>query len=271
MTSIADRLLELAVMGRFAIYTDIDGTLSPIAPTPAEARLFPGAEEELRALREHGIRVVAISGRSADDARELVGIETLDYAGNHGFELLTAGGRVVSEEVSEASQAITAALADVAAVANHLPAGILLEDKTFTGSVHYRLTDDQETAALILRPLLESIVSHHGLVVTEGRFVYEIRPRLNIDKGVFTTNDIRLHRITTAAFLGDDITDLDGFRALQTLTESGELLGALSVGVRASESPERVLAESDVLVDGVSGMVAVLHELNERLREWSSG
>lgn len=271
MTSIAERLLELAVMGRFAIYTDIDGTLSPIAPTPGEAQLHPDAELELRLLSARGIRIVAISGRSASDVRSLVGIDSIDYAGNHGFELLTPGGHVVTDEVASASAAVKASLADVAAVRQFLPMGVLLEDKTYSGSVHYRLAADQETAALILRPLLESIAARHGVLITEGRLVFEIRPRLDINKGVFTTNDIRLHRITTAAFLGDDITDLDGFHALRSLTETGELLSSLTVGVRASESPERLMAESDVLVDGVAGMVAVLRELNELLKGWSAG
>ncbi|MDQ2681989.1 MAG: trehalose-phosphatase, partial [Chloroflexota bacterium] len=223
---VVDRLLELAVMGRFAIYSDIDGTISPIAATPDAARLFPGAAEALRALRSRGIRVVAITGRAAEDARQLVGIDTLDYAGNHGFELLTADGRVVSEEVQSSVDAVEQALEDVRQVLEYLPDGLILENKVFTASIHYRLAPDRDVAALILRPLLESIALRRGVLITEGRLVFEIRPRLDVNKGVFTENDIRLHAITSAAFLGDDITDLDGFRALDRLVESGELLGA---------------------------------------------
>src|SRR5687768_14436366 len=126
---VAERLLELAVMGRMALYTDIDGTLSPIAKTPAEAYVLPGAVDALRAIRKCGIRVVAISGRAAEDAQRLVGLDGIDYAGNHGFELVTAGGRVVSDDVAQSSLAITAALADVAALSGALPEGILIEDK----------------------------------------------------------------------------------------------------------------------------------------------
>ncbi|HEX3304253.1 MAG TPA: hypothetical protein VHR64_15300, partial [Thermomicrobiales bacterium] len=93
--------------------------------------------------------------------------------------------------------------------------------------------------------------------------------RLDINKGVFVINDVRLQGIRTAAFLGDDITDLDGFRALRVLTESGELLASASVGVRAPESPARLLVESDVLVDGVTGMVAELQLFAAELSKWS--
>lgn len=267
---VAERLLELAVMGRMALYTDIDGTISPIAATPTDAVLLPGAAEALSAICAHGIRVVAISGRAADDARRLVGLPELDYAGNHGFELMTAKGRVISEDVEAASTSVKAALAEVAALSDALPSGLLIEDKTFTGSVHYRLTRNPEASAIVLKAVLSEISDRHGLLLTEGRLVFELRPRLDINKGVFVMNDVRLQGIRTAAFLGDDITDLDGFRALRVLTEAGELLASASIGVRAPESPAQLLIESDVLVEGVTGMVAELHRFAAELEKWSS-
>ena len=267
---VAERLLELAVMGRMALYTDIDGTLSPIAATPAEAYVLPGAVNALRSIRDCGVRVVAVSGRAAEDARRLVGLDTIDYAGNHGFELLTAGGRVISDDVANASVAIRAALAEVSALSRALPEGIVIEDKTFTGSIHYRLTQDPAASAIVLNAVLQEIAARHGILVTDGRLVYELRPRLDINKGVFTENDIRLHGITTAAFLGDDITDLDGFRTLRHLAESRELLASASIGVRAPESSPRLIAESDFLVDGVDGMVSELEQFAAELHKWSS-
>lgn len=266
---VAERLLELAVMGRMALYTDIDGTISPIAATPSDAFLLPGAAEALSTICAHGIRVVAISGRAAADARRLVGLPELDYAGNHGFELMTAKGHVIAEDVAAASTSVKAALGDLIALSDALPTGLVIEDKTFTGSVHYRLTKNPDASAIVLKAVLSDIAARHGLLLTEGRLVYELRPRLDINKGVFVMNDVRLQGIRTAAFLGDDITDLDGFRALRVLTESGELLASASVGVRAPESPERLLVESDVLVDGVTGMVAELQLFAAELSNWS--
>ena len=266
---VAERLLELAAMGKMAIYTDIDGTISPIALTPGDAILYPGAAEALQAIAAHGIRVVAISGRAAEDARRLVGLGRIDYAGNHGFELVTANGRVISEEVTQAARAIKAALVEIVALSGALPDGVLIEDKEYTASVHYRLTKDPDAAGIVLKSVLKDIVDRHGVLLTEGRLVYELRPRLDINKGVFTANDIRLHGIRTAAFLGDDITDLDGFRALAELTESGELLASASIGVRAPENPARLIAESDLLVDGVAGMVGELELFVEELAKWS--
>ncbi|HET7055019.1 MAG TPA: trehalose-phosphatase [Thermomicrobiales bacterium] len=265
----ADRLLELAEMGRMAIYADIDGTICPIAATPSAAILYPGAAAALDAIRRGGVRVVAISGRAAEDARRLVGLPDIDYAGNHGFELMTASGRVISEDVAAASLSVEAALGEVTALAAALPDGILIEDKAYTASIHYRLTKDPGASAVVLKAVLSEIAERHGLLLTEGRLVFELRPRLDINKGVFVTNDVRLHGIKTAAFLGDDITDLDGFRALRDLTGAGELLASVSIGVQAPESPARLLAESDILVDSVAGMVVELQRFADALAKWS--
>ena len=63
---IHDRLLELARIGPMALYTDIDGTISPIASTPDGAQLYPGAADALHSIRAAGVRVVAITGRAAE-------------------------------------------------------------------------------------------------------------------------------------------------------------------------------------------------------------
>jgi trehalose 6-phosphate phosphatase len=174
-------------------------------------------------------------------------------------------GSVVSEEVAAGAVAVQAALAELNTRTDELPQGVLIEDKAFTASVHYRLAADPDAAAATLKGILSGIASRAGIVITEGRLVYELRPRIHINKGVFVSNDVHLHKIGTAAFLGDDLTDLDGFRAIHALLESGELSAGYTVGVRAAESPPEVIAESDLLVEGVVGMVAELAALSASL------
>jgi trehalose 6-phosphate phosphatase len=255
---IHDRLLELARIGPMALYTDIDGTISPIASTPDGAQLYPGAADALHSIRAAGVRVVAITGRAAEDAKRMVGLDDIDYAGNHGFEMLTTAGSIVSEEVIAGSLAVQTAMAEIVARASELPDGTLVEDKVFTGSVHYRLTPDPEKASLILRSVLSEIAARHGIALTGGRLIFELRPKLDINKGVFAANDIRLHHIKTAVFLGDDITDVDGFRAIRALRDSGKIVGGFSVAVCASESLAAVIANSDFQIDGVPKMVQEL-------------
>ena len=149
-------------------------------------------------------------------------------------------------------------MAEIVARASELPDGTLVEDKVFTGSVHYRLTPDPEKASLILRSVLSEIAARHGIALTGGRLIFELRPKLDINKGVFAANDIRLHHIKTAVFLGDDITDVDGFRAIRALRDSGKIVGGFSVAVCASESLAAVIANSDFQIDGVPKMVQEL-------------
>jgi trehalose 6-phosphate phosphatase len=261
--SVSSRLADLAKRGPTAIYTDIDGTLSHIAPTPDMAKLADGAGAALRTIAASGIRIVAISGRAAADARGMVGLTEIDYAGNHGFELLTPNGPVIRDEVVQAASAVQQALAEVTNALPDLPTGTIVENKTFTGSVHYRLTADPVAAIAELRPLVMEIANRHELVVTEGRMVLEIRPPLHIDKGVFIRNDVSAHGIKSAAFLGDDLTDVDGFIALQALRSSGQLERALAVAVTSLETPPSVIRESDLQVEGVQNLVGELQAFAE--------
>src|ERR1051326_2744916 len=72
---------------RTAVLTDVDGTLAPIVERPEQAAVPARARELLEALGERYALVGCISGRRAVEARRLVGIEGIAYAGNHGFEL----------------------------------------------------------------------------------------------------------------------------------------------------------------------------------------
>src|SRR2546423_14875961 len=76
-----------------AILCDVDGTLAPIVERPEIARVPPEAARALGALAQRYGLVACISGRSASDARRLVGVGGIAYAGAHGAELLEPGDR----------------------------------------------------------------------------------------------------------------------------------------------------------------------------------
>ncbi len=76
-TVLAQRPLGLAF--------DIDGTLSPIAPTPGEARLYPGVDSLLETAKQYA-QVVIVTGRAVKDGAPIVNVEGLTYIGTHGME-----------------------------------------------------------------------------------------------------------------------------------------------------------------------------------------
>ena len=76
---------------RAAVLTDIDGTLAPIVERPELAAVPDGARAVLAELSGRFGIVGCVSGRRAAEARDLVGVEGIAYAGNHGLELLLPG------------------------------------------------------------------------------------------------------------------------------------------------------------------------------------
>ena len=74
-----------------AILCDVDGTLAPVVERAEEARVPNSARQVLEELGARFALVACISGRRAEDARKLVGLDSLTYIGNHGLERLAPG------------------------------------------------------------------------------------------------------------------------------------------------------------------------------------
>src|SRR5918911_3398722 len=92
--------------GTAAILTDIDGVLAPIVPTPDMSEVPEELRELLRSLSKRYRVVAGISGRAAEDALRLVGLEEIVYYGNHGFEILRNGEIEIVPEAAPYEEAI---------------------------------------------------------------------------------------------------------------------------------------------------------------------
>ena len=76
-----------------ALLLDYDGTLSPIAQRPEMATIPPDTKAVLERLANHpDVFIAIVSGRSQSNVKEMVGIEGITYAGNHGMEILHSDG-----------------------------------------------------------------------------------------------------------------------------------------------------------------------------------
>ncbi|MBV9790653.1 MAG: trehalose-phosphatase, partial [Chloroflexi bacterium] len=216
------------------LLTDIDGTISPIATTPDAAQVSAAAREALRRLAQQLELVAVISGRAAADAAALVGLPELIYIGNHGLELAQAG---VVQPVPDAVAYIPV-IDEVLRSAQERIAltGILFENKGVTASVHYRMAEQPAQAQLLIGAILHELSAQHGLVLTPGRMVWELRPPLAIDKGTAARRLVTAYALRSVIFVGDDRTDTDAFRALRELRAQG-VCAALNVGVAGSETP----------------------------------
>jgi trehalose 6-phosphate phosphatase len=260
--------MEVLRQAPSAVVTDIDGTVSAIAPTPAEAMVDPGAKAALALLAERLTAVAVVSGRAPRDGVAMVGLPELIYVGNHGLERIARGTPWTHPVAAEAQPAIAAALAEIeiaARAAADVP-WLLIENKGVTGTVHYRLAPDQIAAAALLEPLARAAADRHGLRLTSGRMIFEVRPALAVNKGTAIrelAQDLDLRGIV---FFGDDVTDVDAFRALRELRDAGEA-ATLRVGVLGPDTSPAVLAEIDMSVVGVPACAATLIALAARLAE----
>jgi trehalose 6-phosphate phosphatase len=249
-----------------AVVTDIDGTVSAIAPTPAEAMVDPGAKAALALLAERLAAVAVVSGRAPQDGAAMVGLPELIYVGNHGLERIARGTPWTHPVAAAAQPSIAVALAEIESAAragDDLP-WLLVENKGVTGTIHYRLAPDQAAAIALLEPLTRAAADRHGLRLTLGRMIFELRPALAVNKGTAIRElalDLGLRGIV---FFGDDVTDVDAFRTLRELREAGEA-ATLRVGVLGPETSPTVLAAIDMSVDGVPACAATLIALAARL------
>jgi trehalose 6-phosphate phosphatase len=257
-----DRTRELleawsAAPGSAAIFTDIDGTLAPIVPTPDMSEVPKELKELLRRLSERYLLVAGVSGRKTEDALELVGLADVVYFGNHGFEILRDGEVEVVPEALPYLEKVQEL--EKRAHEELDPLGAFVEDKGITASVHYRNVPPEVGERCV--EFVKREGERLGLRITVGRGVVEARPPIRADKGTAVRALVEEYGPERAMFIGDDTTDLDAFRELEKLREEGTLKEILRVGVASEEGPPEITSEADIVVDGVEGVGEVLRAL----------
>jgi len=231
------------------VLLDVDGTLAPIAPRPEDAAVPEPTRDAVAALtRAHGTHVAIVSGRGARDAQQLVGVDGLWAAGNHGFETLAPDGSfAVDERVAAWKGALGEARALAAATVAAAP-GSRLEDKGATLSVHYRLADP--AAVPRLEQAIAAAAAAAGLRLTRGRKVLELRPPLAVDKG--TAVLALAQRLGAAApsasivFAGDDTTDEDAIAALRAWRAAAVTIHVEGEESRATGAEFRVASPAEL-------------------------
>lgn len=264
---VVERLLAVLDNGRAGLFTDFDGTLSPLASTPDAARIEPAAALALEELATRIELVSIVTGRAADDARERVGISDLLYVGNHGLEWTHRGEHIAHPAGLASEQVLASALSEIGVHLKQVASldGVIFENKRLSGSIHYRLSEDPLTVGNALASITADVAEQFGLRVSGGKLVFELRPRAAVNKGTAIETLIDQHQLDGAVFFGDDVTDVDGFDALHRVAErSGTKVCA--IGVLTADTAPSVVESSDLLLDGVDGVVATLESLNQELR-----
>lgn len=221
-----------------ALLLDVDGTLAPIVARPERAAVPSATRAELVRLADTYGLVACISGRTADDAAHVVGVDGIRYVGEHGLEL------------HPDAEEWTTRLAAFAATVDwpHEPG------KRLTLSFHYRQAADEQAAESYLREVAEQALEE-GLRPRWGRKVLEVRPPLKADKGTAVRALLDSVGLDRALYAGDDATDLDAFRGLDGLEV------AVRVAIVSDEAPTDLGLAADLLLGGPDELLELLRQL----------
>lgn len=197
---------------------DIDGTLAPIAKTPHSVKIPSRTLVLLEALSKSPLtKVGVISGRSLETARRMVGLKRLIYSGNHGLEI--HGPRLkkfVHPSANRQARSFVTFVPHLQQMIRTVP-GVWIENKGLTISIHYRGVQSPHMSRF--QRMAKNIIAltrRNRFLVTQGKKVLEIRPRLSWDKGAAL--DYIRRRISPApcvVFIGDDVTDEAAFGRLR--------------------------------------------------------
>ena len=199
------------------VFLDYDGTLTPIVDRPDLAILSEHTRETLRQLAKH-CTVGVISGRDRQNVQQLVNVDSLIYAGSHGFDI--SGPKFLNMHHQMGAPFLPVLDQVEASLHEQLDSivGILIERKKYSVAVHYRLVGSQDLEAV--RTTIEAVVSQHPDIRTiHGKKLYDLQPRIDWDKGKALFWLMQALNISPEQaipfFLGDDLTDEDAFRTLQ--------------------------------------------------------
>ncbi len=230
-----DRLA--AEPGRAGLLLDVDGTLAPIVERPDDAAVPEPTRDVLRGLAGRYALVACVSGRTADDARRVVGVDGLTFVGEHGMGLDPRAGDWLP--------ALEALIAE---------SGWAPERKEYSAAFHYRTAPDEQ-AALDALHRVEQRALELGLRPRWGRKVLEVLPPVEANKGTAVRTLLEQHELARALYAGDDSTDLEAFRGLDGLDL------AVRVAVVSDEGPSELARAADVVVGSTAALVELLRRL----------
>lgn len=210
-----ERLLQDA-----SLFLDFDGTLVELAERPDSVVPSPRLHSLLARLRDalHG-RLAIVSGRSVATLRAQFGLDAFLLAGSHGLEQARPGQ-------PPSAPARPSSLPRVARALEHFAAtrpGLLVEEKTLGVGLHFRQAPQYEAECLAI---CAALASETGLFLQQGKMLFELRPGQG-GKGQAVTRFLSETELGARrpVFIGDDVTDEDGFAAVAQHGGAGILVG----------------------------------------------
>ena len=223
-----------------SLFLDFDGTLAPLASRPQDVSVAAWVVPTLQSLgRKLEGALAIVSGRPLSSIDDFLHPLVLAAAGCHGVEQRSVSGRIELHESPPPAAVVACArqLAD-----RH--DGLLLESKPSGLALHFRL--NPELATMCRQQLAQALAEAPGAALAwellDGHCVCELKQRA-VSKGVAVRAYLSEAPFAgrLPVFVGDDVTDEDGIRAVQAAGGFG-----IRVGPGHSDARYR-LADTDAV------------------------
>ena len=240
---------------RSGLFTDFDGTLSPIVDDPAAAAPLDGVVDALDALARRLGRVAVISGRPVEFLLGHFAASPVVLSGLYGLQSVVDGVRRDDPDAEAWREAVDGV---VAAAGDDGPVGMFVEHKVLSVTLHYR---EHPEVADAVRSWAEAQATRSGLELRTAKMSIELHPPVATDKGAVVAG--LAEGLDHVCFLGDDVGDLPAFAVLDRLRAEGR--SVVKVVVRSDELAPEMAAAADLTVDGPAEALALLRSLGARL------
>jgi trehalose 6-phosphate phosphatase len=193
----------------WALFLDLDGTLLDIAATPSSVVVPPGLVSDLQgAARALNGAVAIVSGRALEDIDRLLDPLRLASGGEHGAVV-----RLPDGTEDEIGIAVPIGWAEAFIKLQDSTPGLLTEVKPHNVVAHFRGAPHRAPDVLRLaNDLVARDPEHFELI--EAKMAVEIRPRaITKARAVHRLMEQEPFKGRIPVFVGDDVTDEDGFSA----------------------------------------------------------
>jgi trehalose-phosphatase len=224
----------------------------------------PAATVELvREAVEQCALVGVVTGRPVERTRELVPVEGIWISGMHGMHIVSPDGDEDIDPIATAAREHVEVAAQTAQTV-----GWAYEDKDLSVTIHFRQRGalGQTVDPRMVKAQLQTVLNPLKVEIHDAKQVLEIKPRGVRTKadGVARLLEAAGPAAATAVYVGDDLTDLDGFRGLDAAQAAHPGLRTIKVAVGGEEAPPALVAAADVVIDGEDAVAPLLEALLRR-------
>jgi trehalose 6-phosphate phosphatase len=227
---------------RASLFLDFDGTLVQLAPRPQDVSVAAWVVPTLQSLvRKLDGALAIVSGRPLSAIDAFLHPLVLAGAGCHGVQQRNASGHIELHEAAPPTSVVSCAQT---LAARH--GGLFLESKPSGVALHYR--SSPELGPMCRERLAQALAEAPGAALQwellDGHCVCELKQRA-VSKGgavrSFLAEATFAGRLPV--FVGDDVTDEDGIRAVQAA-------GGFGIRVGPGDSQARYrLTSTDAVAD----------------------